>query len=127
MKKIVIIEDDTDIQEVYREILSKLKYHVYPTTSGSLGFQMVKTEKPDLVILDIIIPEVQTKLNGIEVLKRIRKNPALSHIPVLIISNLSSQKDEALRSGATDYMEKINISLDDFTNKVKQLTNLKVS
>lgn len=123
MKKIVIIEDDTDILEVYQEILSQLKYHVFPATSGKLGLQLVAAEKPDLVILDIIIPDSRTRLNGMDVLRRIRKSKPTSHIPVLIISNLSTQKEEAYRLGATEYIEKVNISLDDFTKRVKKLTS----
>lgn len=120
MKKIVIIEDDTDVQQVYQEILAPHKYHVFPATTGQLGLQLISSEHPDLVILDIIMSE---SMNGLEILKEIRRTETMKHTPVLIVTNLHSERAAAIKSGATDFLAKADTSLDVFIGKVKKLLN----
>lgn len=119
MKSIVIIEDDADALDLYYEMLVAEKYRVFPAHSGRLGLHVVGKELPDLVILDLLIPG---DVNGISVLKDIKSNPATSHIPVLVVTNLDSERESVLALGASDFLTKANSSIDTILTKVRTLT-----
>ena len=83
-KKIVLIEDDEILSKVIYEDLQEAGYKVYRAFDGDEGLKMVKSEKPDMIILDLVLP----KKDGFEVLKEIKKDNETKDIPVIIVSNL---------------------------------------
>jgi CheY-like chemotaxis protein len=103
-KKILIVDDDPNILELFRDILEDKGYLVVAFTRGWEALQAVSKEEPDLIILDIMMPRV----NGYEVCQILKENPKTKEIPVIFLTALSHQ--EALRraaeGGADDYLVK---------------------
>lgn len=117
-KKILFIEDERTLQRTFKEFFEKEKFILISAFDGESGLEIAKKEKPDLILLDIILP----KKDGIEVLREIRKDHELKEIPVLILSNLEEIEkiEEALSLGAKGYLIKSENSLFDVLEKVKQ-------
>src|SRR3989339_1752250 len=120
-KKILVIEDDRSLQNALLEIISQEGFESESALDGEEGIAKIKTFKPDLILLDIILP----KKDGFEVLEEIKKDETLKNIPVLILTNLEEVDNvqKALDLGATNYMVKSDFSLKDVLEKVKE--NLK--
>ena len=120
-KKILIIEDDRSLQNALVEIMGRAGYQVASAFDGEEGLQKIAAGKPDLILLDIILP----KKDGYEVLETIKKGEATKNIPVLILTNLEEidNVQKALDLGATTFMVKSDFSLKDVLEKVKE--NLK--
>lgn len=118
-KTIVIIEDDSDTQEIYYDMLSQERYRIFPASSGQLGIHLAQTELPDLIILDILLPG---ELNGIKVLDRLKKHAKTKTIPVLVVSNLQTDIDPIITQGAEDFLVKSQTSIDTLLSKVQKLT-----
>lgn len=87
--KILVTEDDPSFQRYLSFILDKEGYTVVVATNGLQGLRMAKEEKPDLIILDVMLPG----LDGFEICHRIRTDPATSHLPVLILSAKGQDSD----------------------------------
>ncbi|MDP1845912.1 MAG: response regulator [Candidatus Moranbacteria bacterium] len=119
-RKILIIEDDKSLQNALSEMLAQEGYETSCALDGEEGLQKIKDEKPDLVLLDIILP----KKDGYEVLAEIKKGEE-KNTPVLILTNLEEVDNvqKALDLGATTFMVKSDFSLKDVLEKVKE--NLK--
>jgi len=117
MKKILIIEDDKFLRELIVQKLIKKGYNIVEAVNGEEGIKSVKEENPDLVLLDLILPVI----NGFEVLTRIKSDPILAGIPVIIISNLGQEEEinEGLRLGAVDYLIKAHFTLEEILNKIE--------
>jgi CheY-like chemotaxis protein len=90
-------------------------------TTGKEGLEKIKTEKPDLIILDIMLPG---GLNGFDVAEQMRKDPQTAYIPLLILTNLDSEKQSAMAVGAADYLVKSNTSIEDVIKKIRQLLGI---
>src|SRR5437016_5501039 len=88
-KKILVIEDDELLRELIIKKLTDQAYQVSQAIDGTMGLQAVKDQKPDLVLLDILMPG----MNGFEVLENIKKDPLLANTPVVILSNLWQKED----------------------------------
>jgi CheY-like chemotaxis protein len=101
MKTIVIIEDHPVLISVYRNKFIAEGFNVEIATDGDSGLKLINRVKPDLVVLDLAMP----KLNGIEVLKKLRANPLFEDLPVIIFSD-SAWKQQAWKEGATVVLSK---------------------
>lgn len=101
MKRIVIIEDHPVLISIYRNKFIAEGFQVEIASDGEVGLEMINRVQPDLVVLDLAMP----KLNGIEVLKRLRANPLFHTLPIIIFSD-SAWKQQALREGATVVLSK---------------------
>ncbi|MDD3735243.1 MAG: response regulator [Candidatus Pacebacteria bacterium] len=103
-KKVVFIEDDSFLIDVIGEEIQKDHILYFNAKNGIDGLDTIRREKPDLVLLDLILPGI----SGFDVLKRIKQDPELSHIPVIVLSNLATKEDieKAKELGAVDYMVK---------------------
>lgn len=101
MEKILIIEDDSDIREIERDYLKKEDYTVIESENGLDGLKQFKLHNPNLVILDLNLPEK----DGVEVCKEIRK---ISGVPIIMVTARTKEIDEliGLDSGADDYLKK---------------------
>jgi len=116
-KKILIVEDDRALQNALVEVLSNEGYETVSAFDGEEGIQKTGTEKPDLILLDLILP----KKDGYEVLAEI-KGGVSKDIPVLILTNLEEidNVQKALDLGAKTFMVKSDFSLKDIVEKIRQ-------
>ena len=116
-QKILIVEDDRALQSALVEMLTQEGYETVSAFDGEEGVQKVETEKPDLILLDLILP----KKDGYEVLAEI-KNGSNKNIPVLILTNLEEIENvqKALDLGAKTFMVKSDFSLRDIIEKIKE-------
>ncbi|MCL5010914.1 MAG: response regulator [Patescibacteria group bacterium] len=119
MSKILIIEDDTFLRELMKRKTQEAGFEVIESVDGESGVKAAKEQKPDLVLLDLILPGV----NGFEVLAALKEDVATSDIPVLILSNLGQQEDidKAMRLGAADFMIKAHFTPNEIVEKAKQI------
>jgi DNA-binding response OmpR family regulator len=117
--RILIIEDDHFLSSILKSRLEKEGFTVIQAFDGDEGLATVRKERPDAVLLDLIMP----KVSGFEVLEGISADPELSTIPVLIASNLGqdSDIDKAKTLGARDYYVKVRTSIDELAQMVKNL------
>ncbi len=118
-KKILIIEDEATLQKTLNDLLSQEGYEVLSAVDGEKGLELVFEKNPDLVLLDIILP----KMDGFEILKKIKENKDTAQIPVIILTNLSGVNDiqKALNLGATTYLVKADFHLNDVLNKIEEI------
>lgn len=115
-KKILLVEDDSTILKPLNDKLTGLGYDVVHAQTGQQAINRIRSQPPDLVLLDIMLPE---GMNGFDVLEYIKKAPNLKSIPVIVLTNLDSEQKSALQIGAADYLIKSNISLDNLVLKIK--------
>lgn len=119
-KKILLVEDDFDIREVYTMMLQDTGYSVTQAKDGEEALALVAKDTYDLIILDIMIP----KINGLEVLKQLRaEGSPWKQIPVLMASNLGHEYliKDALVIGVEGYIVKAKLNLDEFILEVKKV------
>lgn len=103
MAKILIIEDDIDILKVYSEKLKLEKHKVLSVNNAEEGLDMVVKNKPDLILLDIMLPG---KMNGFDLLEELKRHGSTSHIPVIVLTNVDTERETALEIGANEYLVK---------------------
>ncbi|MGB2762366.1 MAG: response regulator [Minisyncoccales bacterium] len=118
-KKILIVEDDKFLRELIVKKLSDEGYEVPSAIDGEEGVKKIKEDKPDLVLLDLILPGI----DGFEVLSKIKKDSELSEIPVIILSNLGQKEDieKGLHLGAIDFLIKAHFTPNEIIEKVKKV------
>jgi len=118
-KKILIIEDDQFTIKLYSRLLQDEGYETIHTPIASEAIRLVKTCKPDLVIVDLMLSEG----NGFEIIKEIRKMPAFKKIPIITLSNLGQETDihEAISKGSNKYFVKSNTRFEEVVETVKEL------
>jgi DNA-binding response OmpR family regulator len=104
MKKIVLIEDDADLYSLIHYNLEKEGFTVVGSQTGKGALEMCRRERPDLIILDIMLPDS----DGLDICKGIRAHPELAHIPVIFLTARASETDRivGLELGANDYIVK---------------------
>ncbi|TSC75285.1 MAG: hypothetical protein G01um101430_492 [Parcubacteria group bacterium Gr01-1014_30] len=117
-QKILMIEDDHFLRKVYRDKLIREGFDFIEATNGIEGTNKIISEKPDLVLLDLILP----KKNGFDVLIDVKRNKETANIPVIILSNLGQESDvkRGLSLGAKDYLIKPEVGLSQVIAKVKE-------
>lgn len=117
-KKVLIIEDDDHISKIYGIKLSKENVDTIVARDGQEGINMIASEKPDLVLLDLMIPIK----DGFTVLEEVKKTPFGKNLPILVLSNLGQESDieKATSLGATDYFIKVNLSIQEVIDKVNK-------
>lgn len=117
-KKVLIVEDDFFIRDLYQIEAQKFGYLVSYAADGEEALNKIKTEHPDIILLDLMLP----KIDGIEVLKTLKSDPTLSKIPVIIATNVEDpeKEKEALSLGALDYMLKVRFTPDKIIENLKK-------
>jgi len=117
MQKILVIEDDKFLRELIVQKLLKEGYEISEAVDGEDGIKKVTDDKPDIILLDIILPGI----DGFEVLKKIKEDEAVQNIPVIILSNLGQQDDidKGIKLGAKDYLIKAEFTPAEIVEKVK--------
>jgi len=118
-KKILIVEDDKFLRELIVRKLTNEGYDVVQAVDGEQGLQKTKEEKPDLVLLDLILPGI----DGFEVLAQKKEDPFVASIPVIVLSNLGQKEDvdKGLSLGATDYLIKAHFTPGEIIEKVRNI------
>jgi CheY-like chemotaxis protein len=116
---ILLAEDDRFLRKAADTALRRHGFSVVTATNGEEALEALRTMKPDLILLDLIMPKVQ----GFEVLRSVKENPATAHIPVVVLSNLGQEGDvkRAMESGATAYFVKANLTLEDMVTQVESV------
>src|SRR2546423_8869768 len=106
MKKILIVEDDQIVANIYRNKFSVDGFQVEIALDGQVGLELVRSFRPDAVILDLMLP----KMTGVELMKKIRLEEDFQHLPVIVFSNtyLTNMVQEAWKAGATTCLSKAN-------------------
>lgn len=119
IKKILVIEDDNILQQAVGVALTDAGFQVVKAMDGSSGLKMVKTEKPDLVLLDIILPEK----DGIDVLKSIRQNKETAKTLVMVFTAYKSEDllKKCLELGVQGYFYKTSYSLEEIVAEIKKI------
>jgi DNA-binding response OmpR family regulator len=118
MKKILIIEDDQIVANVYSNKLAHEGYQTEVALDGESGLKIMRTFQPQLVIVDLMLP----KMSGVEVIKQIRSEADFSKLPVIVFSNtyLTNMIQEAWKAGATKCLSKSSSSPKDVLDMVRQ-------
>lgn len=119
MKKILVIDDDQFFSKTLEAALPQGKYELISAEDGEVGLQKLKDEKPDLIILDLMMP----KLDGTAFLHKIQEDPDLPKVPVLVSSNLSSVKkiSDVMSMGAVGYVIKSDESLQSIVQDIERV------
>ena len=117
-KTILLVEDDKFISRAYRAGIGGEGFKVITAYTGVEGMAKAKRERPDLILLDLVMP----MMDGFDLLKDLKKDPETKNIPVVILSNLGQESDiqKGKALGAADYLVKANWSMKDVIAKVKE-------
>ena len=119
MKKILFIEDEAALQKTLGDALAAEGFKVIAALDGEVGLRLAWSESPDLILLDLILP----KIHGLDVLRKLKENPATRDLPIIILTNLEEAKEveTALALGATTYLVKTSQELKDIIEKTKKI------
>lgn len=119
MKKILLAEDDRPISNTLANKLKRHDFEVLQAPNGKEALKMIKTDKPDLVLLDLIMPI----MDGFTVLENLKKENLIKKTPIIVFSNLGQKSDiekvEAL--GVKNYLVKSDMSLNDVIGKINEV------
>jgi DNA-binding response OmpR family regulator len=118
MKKILVIEDDPTSQKIYHTKLLNEGFEVNVASNGSSGLTILAKNPPNLIVLDIMLVG---NLNGFDILEKIKKDPKTKKIPVLVLTNLSTEEKVAKEIGAEEYLIKANTSIEEVVAKIKSI------
>ena len=118
-KNILIVEDDKFLRELIVRKLTQEGYNVSEAVEGEQGIKKIKEEKPDLVLLDLILPGI----DGFEVLAKAKSDQSVSKIVIIILSNLGQKEDvdRGLAGGAADYLIKAHMTPGEIVEKIKSI------
>jgi len=122
MKTILLIEDDNALLDLYEATLKLENFNVIRAISGKAGLEALGSSNPDLILLDILMPE----MNGFEFLKEIKKNREVKNIPVLLLTNLGESKldinrELAFALGIEGYLIKSKNTPDQVVTRIKSI------
>lgn len=122
MAKILLIDDDQDLSTVFETALKKSGFEVILAATGGEGLAKAKSENPNLILLDQILPD----LKGNEVLKKLKEDSQTQNLPVVLLSNFGQNEliQEAINQGAADYILKYQIEPEDLVKKVTAMLNV---
>jgi DNA-binding response OmpR family regulator len=119
MAKILVAEDDWDLGNIYKARLAESGYTFKIVDQGDQVIKAVEDFRPDLIILDLVMP----RKSGTEILEELKKNASWKSIPVIIVSNLERTEEIYLgrKLGADDYLLKVKTSMNEILARVKTL------
>lgn len=117
-QRILIVEDDAAINSMYQTKLKQEGYVPLTALDGASGLEMAKKEKPDMILLDVILPQI----DGFSILEELKKGKETAKIPVIMLTNLSTTEDreKASKLGATDYIVKASLTPTEVGNVIKK-------
>lgn len=117
-KKILIVEDDTTIKTMYKGKFESDGFEVLTAGAGAEGLELAKNEKPNIIMLDIILPQ----MDGFSVLEGLKGDSKTKNIPVIMLTNLGTDEDKKKgeKLGAVDYIVKANLTPAQVSEKIKK-------
>lgn len=123
--RVLVIEDDRYLRRAAEVTLTRHGFAVTTAADGEEGLSMARSIIPDLILLDLIMPKVQ----GFEVLRQLKVDPATNHIPVIVMSNLGQDRDRdaTIAAGAVEYLIKANTPLDELAAVVGRTIGVPVA
>ncbi|OGY32703.1 MAG: hypothetical protein A3A57_02480 [Candidatus Woykebacteria bacterium RIFCSPLOWO2_01_FULL_41_12] len=115
--KVLLIEDEKEVAELYRLKLSLDGYEVLTAENGEEGLEKAFSEKPELIFLDIKMP----KMDGFEALKKLRSSEKTKNVPILVLSNFDEQDliEKGMTLGANEYLIKSQFTPEGISKKIK--------
>lgn len=115
--KVLLIDDDENLSLIFETTLQKNGFQTVLALNGKTGIDKANSEKPDLILLDQVLPDI----SGNEILKTLKADIQTKNIPVMILSNFSQEElvKEAISNGAIDYIFKYQVEPQDLAEKVK--------
>jgi CheY-like chemotaxis protein len=118
MTRIVVADDDRMFRKVAETTLRRQGYDVATASDGEEALQLIRSERPDMIVLDLIMP----KLQGFDVLQTLKQDTLTSAIPVIVLSSLTQEQDkqEALDLGAVAYFNKTTFSMSELVKQVER-------
>lgn len=118
MKKILFIEDELALQMTLGDTLEREGYKIFRATDGEEGLKLAKENELDLILLDLILP----KMNGFEVLEKIKSDEKIKDIPVIVLTNLEGSSDigRVIELGAEAFLVKAQYSIEEVLIKIKK-------
>ncbi|HSW80203.1 MAG TPA: response regulator [Candidatus Saccharimonadales bacterium] len=118
-KTVLIADSDEFITVAYRDGMENAGFQVIIANDGEHTLELLKSESPDAVLLELILPEV----NGFEILQFMKKSKSLKHVPVVVLTNLSQASDEAeaREYGAADFLVKSETTVQDMLARLESL------
>ena len=121
--KVLIIEDDKFLRDLLAQKLGHEGFQVKQAVDGEEGLKLALEEAPDLILLDLILP----RIDGFDILERIKKDQKLKALPVLVLSNLGQKEDvaRAMSLGAEDFLIKSNFTLGEVIGRIKNILKKK--
>lgn len=121
MKKILLVEDDNFIIDIYITKLKEVGFSVQSAVNGEDAIAKIKQSRPDLVLLDIVLPQV----TGFEFLQEIKSMPELKNVPVIVLSNLGQKKEveKGLSLGAAKYLIKAHYTPTEVVEEIRAVLN----
>ncbi len=116
MKKVIIVDDDELLRKLLTRKLKEEGYEVVLAVDGKEGVEKIKEEKPDLILMDIVMPN----MDGFQAMEEIQKDESISHIPIVVVSNSGQpvEIDRAKKLGASDWLVKTEFDPQEVINKV---------
>ena len=121
MPKVLVIDDDPQIRDIYAQEFSRLQFEVENAINGLEGIKAIKENMPDIVLLDLIMPEK----SGFEVLEAVKSDPNIKHIPILVLTNILADFEDLVKQGAADCLLKVDQTPGDIAEKVKRILTQK--
>lgn len=122
MSKVLIIEDEESLRDVYREEFESEGFTVETASDGHEGIEKMASFLPDLVLLDLMMP----KMSGFDVLKNAKDNPALKNIPIIVFSNINPDVQDLLKNwGAVNFLLKADNTPGQIVERVKEVLKKK--
>ncbi len=118
-KKVLIVDDEKEIVKAISEHLVWSGFQVASAADGEEGLQQAEAFKPDLILLDILMP----KMDGIEMLRQLKKEESTKDIPVIVLTNLDSLEKvaESVEAGSAQYLIKSNYSVEELEGKIREI------
>jgi DNA-binding response OmpR family regulator len=118
--KILLVEDDPMVVRMYQRKFANEGYNLALAFNGEEGLTAIKKERPDLILLDVMMP----KMSGLEMLKIVKADAQYKNLPIVMLTNLGDRAEDVEKCkefGAEDYWVKANMKLDDIILKVKEI------
>lgn len=118
MSKVLLIEDDQVLRDMYRDKFSHEGFSIEVAENGKSGIDKMKSFQPDVVLLDLILPDI----TGFDILDSIKNDPQLNTIPIMVLSNIYVDVEDLVKNkGVKAFVLKANTTPDDIVSKVKNL------
>ncbi|MFA5047485.1 MAG: response regulator [Patescibacteria group bacterium] len=120
---ILIVEDDIFLADLYRTKFELEGFKVVVAYDGEKGLEMAKKNKPDVILLDLVLP----KMSGFTILENLRSTAEFKDCPIILLTNLSQKSDveKGIKMGASDYLIKAHFMPSEVVDKIKKLANKK--